>query len=202
MTATWQTSGFNHVGITTGCGSCHNGVQAPGKSANHIASSNQCEDCHMTAVWVPATFDHAQVTGSCGSCHNGQQATGKSGGHFSTTLECDTCHTTARWTPIAFTHSSPNYPGDHVGNPSCTSCHQSNAEIVNWTFAGYQPDCAGCHANDYKTGPHKKHENPDVKYSVGELRNCAGSCHVYTDSTLTTIKDRRSGRHRVSRSEW
>jgi hypothetical protein len=27
-------------------------------------------------------------------------------------------------------------------------------------------------------------------------------CHVYTDSTLTTIKESRSGEHRVNRGDW
>jgi hypothetical protein len=31
---------------------------------------------------------------------------------------------------------------------------------------------------------------------VDELRDCAGSCHFYTDSSLTTIKDRRNSEHR------
>jgi hypothetical protein len=41
-----------------------------------------------------------------------------------------------------------------------------------------------------------------VRYTVGELRDCTGSCHVYTDATLTTIRERRSGEHRVSAGEW
>ena len=62
------------------------------------------------------------------------------------------------------------------------------------------PDCAGCHRNDYRTGPHKKHENPDVQYTVQELKDCTGSCHIYTDATLTQIKETRNREHRVSDS--
>ena len=35
-------------------------------------------------------------------------------------------------------------------------------------------------------------------YTVGELRDCSGACHIYTDSSLSTISDRRNGNHRVS----
>jgi len=34
------------------------------------------------------------------------------------------------------------------------------------------------------------------------LRDCAGSCHIYSDATLTTIKERRSGEHRVSSGDF
>ncbi|MEJ2415841.1 MAG: hypothetical protein P8Y45_02685 [Exilibacterium sp.] len=40
--------GFNHAGITSGCSNCHNGVIAPGKDADHILSSDNCEECHNT----------------------------------------------------------------------------------------------------------------------------------------------------------
>jgi hypothetical protein len=31
---------------------------------------------------------------------------------------------------------------------------------------------------------------------VSELKNCAGSCHTYTNSTFTTIQRTRTGQHR------
>jgi len=93
----------------------------------------------------------------------------------------------------------PFEPLDHRGNLQCTECHQANSEVVNWANAAFQPDCAGCHSNDYKSGPHKKHENPDRSYTVSELRDCSGACHVYTDSSMTTIKKSRPGpEHRIS----
>ena len=64
-------------------------------------------------------------------------------------------------------------------------------------------DRGDCHANDFEPGPHKKYENPDTRYTVGELRDCTGAGHVYTDSTLTRIKNRRNGpEHRPSRREF
>jgi hypothetical protein len=104
------------------------------------------------------------------------------------------------WIPDIFAHRGLAYePLDHRGNLPCTACHLANSEPVTYTAPAYQPDCAGCHANDYKEGPHKKHENPDVTYNVSELRDCTGACHVYTDATLTTIQKNRPGpQHRVS----
>jgi hypothetical protein len=193
---------FDHAGITGNCASCHNGTTATGKTPNHIQSSSLCEDCHTPAGWTPARFDHSQVTGSCGSCHNGVSATGKNPGHFVTAQECDTCHATARWVPSTFQHRSAAYPGNHAGNPPCTACHGGNSEIVTWSMPAYQPDCAGCHANDFKPGPHRKIENPATQYTASELRDCSGACHTYSDATLSTITSRRSGEHSVSRRDW
>ncbi len=193
---------FDHSGVTGSCFSCHNGGTATGKTPNHIQSSNQCEDCHTPTGWIPARFDHSQVTGSCGSCHNGVSATGKNPGHFQTNLECDSCHNTTRWTPHVFQHRSGTYPGNHAGNPACSACHRANSETVSWSMPAYQPDCAGCHANDFEPGPHRKTENPETRYSVSELRDCTGACHTYSDSTLSVITERRSAEHSVNRQSW
>jgi hypothetical protein len=80
---------------------------------------------------------------------------------------------------------------------TCTSCHTANSQQITWPFPAYQPDCAGCHANDFESGPHKKYESPTtVNYTVSELRDCSGACHIYTDSTMTQIKELRPSEHR------
>ena len=167
--------------------------------------SHVCEDCHNVAAWAPVDrVDHAQVLGSCSSCHNGALATGKNNGHFVTTQECNICHDADAWAPDIYMHSGLSYePLDHRGNLRCTKCHLSNSDSVPWRYPAYQPDCAGCHTNRYKQGPHKKTESPATKYTVGELADCAGACHVYTDSSLSKIKKRRNGpEHRVSRGDF
>lgn len=201
-TRAWRPASFDHSGVTATCSNCHNGIDARGKEDGHIQTSAECDLCHSTRAWKPATFDHSAVMGSCSSCHNGIGATGKPDGHFGTNSECDACHTSDRWTPDTFRHISANYPGDHRRNLDCTRCHIANNETVQWPFPSLQPDCAGCHRSDFKPGPHKKHENPDQSYTAEELRDCAGSCHIYTDATLTTIKERRSGEHRVSSGDF
>ena len=103
---------------------------------------------------------------------------------------------------VNFTHSAAEFPGRHNGSVTCEDCHTGNTQAATWTSPAYKPDCAGCHANDYESDPHKKHENPDVRYTVSELRNCSGACHVYTNSSLTTIKELRNSNHRSTDGGW
>jgi hypothetical protein len=43
----------------------------------------------------------------------------------------------------------------------------------------------------------------ETKYTVAELKNCSGACHVYTDATMTTIARQRPGpEHRVTDGEF
>ena len=50
-----------------------------------------------------------------------------------------------------------------------------------WPSAANAGTCAGCHAKDFKAEAHPVTEKQ--KYTVGELANCAGACHVYGNST-------------------
>jgi hypothetical protein len=194
-TNSWATAGFDHTGITTGCIRCHDGATAIGKPPSHPPSGNDCEMCHDTRTFAGATFDHSRVTGSCMSCHNGTTATGKGAGHFVTSQDCNACHATTRWTPVlAYRHASPAYP-DHGARVACRECHTANTEVATWPFAGFKPDCAGCHFNDFRPGPHRKTESPETFYTASELRDCSGACHVYRDATLTSISRSRSGEH-------
>ncbi|MET0014744.1 MAG: hypothetical protein ABW088_13925, partial [Sedimenticola sp.] len=199
-TRTWLGAVFDHSSTTTSCTTCHNGIQATGKSVGHITTSAQCDSCHSTLGWLPARFDHSSASGSCSSCHNGIQATGKPSRHFVTSLQCDECHSTHTWSSINYRHTG-NYPGDHRGGLTCTSCHQANSQTVTWSHAGYQPDCAGCHAGDFRQSAHEKVKDRST-YTVSELRDCTGSCHVYRDSSMTTIEEHQSGEHRVGSGEW
>lgn len=200
-TTSWIPAIFDHSNITGTCYSCHNGTTAPGKPNNHIQSSNQCEDCHSTTAWTPAGFDHSNAAGSCSTCHNGLNATGKPNDHFITALQCDECHNTTVWNPADFRHTSPNYPGDHRASLSCISCHSGNSETVNWPSPSYKPDCAGCHANNFKQDSHKKSEEPPPLqlYTVDELRDCSGSCHFYKNGV---IEKARTGEHSTTDGGW
>ena len=86
--AAWKPARFTHDGITAACVSCHDGVEADGKSSTHIQATDACQACHTTTAWRPVLrVDHAQVTGSCYSCHNGTIATGKKPGHILSTQQ-------------------------------------------------------------------------------------------------------------------
>lgn len=192
----WVPAVFDHMDITAPCSNCHDGTQAQGKPATHVVTTAECDTCHSTVAWTPARFDHDQVTSPCSSCHNGTNATGKRTSHFVTSDECDQCHTTTAWSPTFYAHQSAAYPGQHRSPLGCDDCHTSNSQIVPWPFPAYQPDCAACHAQQYRSGEHRK--APGVQYTVSELRDCSGSCHVYTDSSFTTIESMRSNEHKVS----
>jgi hypothetical protein len=161
-------------------------------------------------AWTPAAFDHTGITDNCRSCHNGTIATGVSSGHMTfpvNNFDCNHCHRTNAWTPNTFVHmAGGNYPGDHRVAPACRDCHATNTDAATWTAPAYKPDCAGCHAQDYKPDPHQKYDlggGQKVLYTVGELSNCSGACHVYTDATLTTIRTPRPGpEHRVTQNEF
>ena len=204
-TTAWVPATFNHSSVPTAgvCDTCHNGSSATGKSAktNHVVTSAQCDSCHRTTAWIPATFNHAlaNTTNNCISCHNGTTATGKSGSHFITQRQCDSCHTTTPpWTTVRHTHTSAAYV-THSSGVSCRACHVGGNEVITWKNAAYAQTCAGCHAGDFKASSHKKTTTPTtINYTVAELKNCAGSCHEYTNNTFTTIKTSRSGQHRAT----
>jgi len=94
----------DHSTLIGNCITCHNGVDASGKSAAHIASSDLCDACHVKfpATWAPvaaSSVDHSQVIGTCSSCHNGVNAKGMSPTHIITSQECDACHVVNYWIP-------------------------------------------------------------------------------------------------------
>ncbi|MDX2251106.1 MAG: hypothetical protein NW202_02365 [Nitrospira sp.] len=201
-TTAWIPATFSHTGIAPGtCASCHNGTTARGKTATHVPTTQSCDVCHRTTAWIPATFSHTGVApGTCATCHNGTTATGKSTAHFVTTQSCDVCHRTTAWTPVTtYTHKNAAYKA-HRSSVLCLDCHKNNNEVIAWPNAAYKPDCAGCHANDYKQGPHKKVDSPAIYYTVAELKNCSGSCHMYADATMTRITKSRTSEHQPTGS--
>jgi hypothetical protein len=62
--------------------------------------------------------------------------------------------------------------------------------------------CGGCHAALFKPDAHPK-TSAGLKYTAGELYDCTGSCHLYSDATLgTLVKSVRGKYHRVSDSAF
>ena len=138
------------------CIICHNGTQAAGKPAGHIATNLECGDCHLTTTWTGATFDHTGITGGCVNCHNGTKAVGKQGNHMPTSNLCEDCHTTGigtstpSWTPSKFDHTQMTVT-------TCETCHSGTVKISTGFVSG-QPvnhvppipsavDCKVCHGN-------------------------------------------------------
>jgi hypothetical protein len=194
-TLTWSGARFDHSGVGGSCASCHDGRTARGKPNDHPRTQSDCDVCHRTSTWDAARFDHSDITGRCDACHDGSTARGKDGDHFGTTRDCDRCHGVRSWDDAHYDHrSSSGYPGDHRGNLDCDDCHRNNRANNPWPFANLAPDCGGCHKDDFKRDPHKKTEDPETDYTVSELRDCSGACHIYKNGR---IKDRRNNEHSV-----
>ncbi|MDP2007087.1 MAG: cytochrome c3 family protein, partial [Rubrivivax sp.] len=177
---------MNHGGVLRGaCTTCHNGVQASGKSAGHMATTASCDSCHGSNAWRPVNnFDHSGVApGNCASCHNGSQATGKGASHTPyaqvtaiASASCDSCHRSGfrSWTPArlhgsvsvvgqcATCHVS-NKPADalHAGQTVCETCHKGT---TTWTGAKVDHNsftaatvCSSCHNGSAASGKNATH---------------------------------------------
>jgi hypothetical protein len=155
-------------------------------SADHLPTSLDCSACHTTTSFAGATFDHQGITDGCSSCHDGFTATGSEpqglNAHFITMAECEACHSPQGWAPIDFTHiAASHYPGDHARNLGCRSCHEDNDEDIAYPHAQYAPDCAGCHANDFRR---KDKHIGGSNGTVEQNRDCSGGgrgCHRVSD---------------------
>jgi hypothetical protein len=198
-TNAWTPARFDHLGVAAHtCTTCHNSVRAIGMPRTHIPTTQQCDVCHGTLAWKPARIDHSTFTSGCATCHNNGGAVGLSPGHMSTRLDCATCHSYPNWSIIHFRHTSAAYPGTHRTALSCTSCHTSNTDQVPYPSAANAGTCAGCHAKDFKPAAHPK-TIKGLNYTATELANCSGACHVYSDTTQSTITRSLPGpHHRVS----
>ncbi len=155
-TTAWLPAGMDHTGITTGCASCHDGVQATGKTANHIPTGTiACEICHTSTV-VPGGFatwrmNHTSVAAtSCATCHSGSypNGRGKPASHSSgpkATGACNTCHIkggTSSWLPAGFDHST-------VTRGTCATCHNGSSatgKTASHTGSKATLSCDNCHS--------------------------------------------------------
>lgn len=194
----WTPARMDHNAIAVAsCRSCHNGVRASGTPAGHVATAQDCNACHGTLSWTPALVDHRTLTARCVSCHNNVAATGLPASHLQTTRDCGTCHVYPSWTPVIYRHVSTAYPGDHRGTLTCESCHTSNSEQVVYAAPSFAGSCAACHARDFKPQAHPK-DSRGTAYTVVELRDCTGACHVYSDTTGRIQKSIPGPYHRVT----
>ncbi len=196
-TNAWTPARFDHAAVKAhSCSTCHNGVQAMGLSRAHIATTQQCDTCHGTLAWTPALVDHSTFSGSCAHCHNGVTAIGLSPGHLQTRLDCSTCHSYPQWSAVVFRHATARYPGNHASALACTACHKGGSDQMTYAAPAYGGRCAGCHAAAFKPAAHPKTLKGQL-YTVSELADCSGACHVYSDASLSTIARSLPTHHRV-----
>jgi len=132
---------MNHLGILSGCATCHNGQSFAGvnpvfKPSNHLPTVGACENCHSVSVFTTfsgTAMNHIGIVSACDTCHNGQVFAGvtpvsKPSNHLPTTLSCETCHSASKFTN--FTGGTMVHTGILSG---CATCH--NGQV----FAGVTP---------------------------------------------------------------
>ncbi|MEZ5552722.1 MAG: hypothetical protein R3E82_17710 [Pseudomonadales bacterium] len=188
-TRAFTPASFDHTGIVDNCESCHDGVSAIGKDSAvpaHLNTATDCHFCHTTATFAGGTWVHDSSTvGRCDDCHSpGGGATFKPQNHLATTVQCDECHTTERWAPTTFLHDPQgNYPGNHRRDPGCSGCHGPSVNaIFVYPTPQYAPDCAACHAGDFRR---KDKHIGGSNGTVSQNRDCSGGgrgCHRVSDS--------------------
>ena len=161
---------FNHDLVIGACSTCHNGIDASGKTPDHPPSNEECDLCHSSGQWLPAMTDtntsHDSVTEVCSTCHNGVTATGKALNHISTIEECGHCHTTSQWLPSAVDHS--------MLSDTCASCH--NAVIASGQSPSHIPStllCEACH----NTFPYTWAPVPAFAVDHTQVIGTCVSCH-------------------------
>jgi hypothetical protein len=198
-TNAWTPARVDHKAIAAHtCATCHNAVRAIGMPRTHVQTTQSCDTCHGTLAWRPARVDHAHLVTTCATCHNNLAAVGVPPGHLNLRSDCSSCHAYPDWNVVHFRHSGMAYPGKHRADIGCSTCHTSNTEAVPYPSPANAGTCAGCHARNFTPASHPK-DTKGVSYTVSELANCSGACHVYSDLTQATIAKRLPGpHHRVS----
>lgn len=172
------TFGFNlsrftdHTEVLGNCSSCHNGVDATGKSARHIQTTGECNDsgCHNTTSFLNldanGNYDHTGITSGCASCHDGKIAIGIN--HNPDTFEksntdCVFCHNTT-----TFTKPFPNH------------------DVILADVTASTDRCDRCHGVD-ASGPIADH--PDVKIPDPDV-DCI-ECHTINQFSLGGVFNHR-----------
>jgi Cytochrome c7 and related cytochrome c len=198
-TNAWTPARFDHAAVAPHtCVSCHNAVRAIGLPRSHIPTTQSCDACHGTLGWKPAKVDHTAFVSGCAACHNNAGAVGIPAGHLRVSRDCSSCHSYPEWSAVRFRHTSAAYPGDHRVALTCSSCHTSETEAVPYPSPANAGTCAGCHAKDFKPAQHPK-VLKGADYTVSELANCSGACHVYSDASDTKVGKSQPGPyHRVT----
>jgi Cytochrome c7 and related cytochrome c len=183
---------MNHLGISTGCASCHNnqtfavGMKPKSKSTNHLPITSVpngavCETCHAISQtnaggFTGASMNHTGVTTGCASCHGGT--------------------TFAGGTPLA--KSIKHIPTTAMTNGSkCETCHAVNQTNVGgfvvgvvMKHTGITTNCGSCH-NDglsYSGAPKRKQDAATAHISTAlDCSSCHTSTTTFTGASLTVL---------------
>jgi len=97
-TLSWLPAKYSHSAAGS-CVTCHDGIKAVGKSAGHIATVDDCGQCHTsTTTWAgalgakPANHIPYKSGVQCNACHLGTMIVTGATLHSYVSLPCTTCH--------------------------------------------------------------------------------------------------------------
>ncbi len=111
------------------CMGCHDGVNAPGKSAGHVATIDDCVSCHTSTItWAGAMGSkppgHVAYTAGvpCSACHIGAAVVTGAALHAFLPAACNSCHYRGM---VVYAPNRPITQSSHEGNRNCasSSCH-------------------------------------------------------------------------------
>jgi len=192
-------SGMNHAALgiavgSGGCSNCHNNTLAKGMGSytNHVATSLQCDKCHLSpqtfafTSWAGGGFDHAASgislgNGGCSTCHDGTKAKGISAytNHISAasmkSAQCDACHTAGGFSTFAGGVMNHAALPLSIGGGTCATCHN-----------GTQAKGISAYANHITTASMGTAQC-DVCHTVGGFTSFAGGQMDHTASGLASI---------------
>lgn len=128
-----------HMPVTGPCTSCHNNSSAQGQPAGHIATADDCGQCHFTVQgsWLPALggkpANHIPYNAgvNCSNCHIGLARVAVSTLHiFSNSNTCAVCHIS----PTSYAGNNQSTKNSHSGSSgsNCTNCHHSAGSYSGW----------------------------------------------------------------------
>lgn len=205
---------YTHATPPGVCATCHNGVTALGKPANHLATTLACDACHtqantsnFTTFLGASSVDHSTIAaGTCATCHNGSQATGKTAGHIPTgSLSCDSggCHQKYNGTTV-LTFLPGTMQHSVVTGIGCSICHGGAYTTQGLQYGGAQTkpsnhipttittglECTTCHRSPIytsSTGWSSELMNHNNAQGMGSPIYCV-TCHLSGNTYLGSMR--------------
>jgi hypothetical protein len=125
----WFPARYKH-NTAAACSSCHNGAIAVGKPAGHIATADECNQCHTSTIaWLPALgakpANHIPYNAGvqCSSCHVGGGVVTGAALHAYVSPPCKTCHNKpSPYLGVTGTKTLGSHEGSNTGQ-DCITCH-------------------------------------------------------------------------------
>jgi hypothetical protein len=166
--ANFLVKSYNHMGITGGCSTCHNGqsLGVLSKPVTHFPTTQPCELCHTNTTsflsWQMGAAGHVGITTGCAQCHQGQ---------------------------FPGVVSMPPVPTAHIpvqAGQDCSACHSltnfTNFLGATFNHLGITTTCASCHSGQMP-GVVVVPPVPSKHITIPAGTDC-GSCHTNTVNFL------------------